>query len=126
MACISLGGILFTIMGDFVRVEYGMVGIFTIGGLSLIIPVLFKDLVSVLCGFFVFETCVGMMGPAAGVMRSKVIPDAVQGRVMNLFRIPLNILVVVGTKLTDLYPANFCFTMIVTWLLIGAVLQLIL
>lgn len=126
MACISLGGLLFTTMSSVVGVESGMVGIFAAGAASLCIPVLRKDLSSVLASFFVFETCVGMMGPAAGVMRSKVIPDAVQGSVMNLFRVPLNILVVVGTKLTDLYPANFCFSMIVSWLLMGAALQFVL
>lgn len=42
---------------------------------------------------------------------------------MNVFRVPLNILVVVGTKMTDLYPISTCFTVVVCWLLLGALLQ---
>lgn len=42
---------------------------------------------------------------------------------MNVFRVPLNILVVVGTKMTDLYPTSTCFTVVVCWLLLGALLQ---
>lgn len=126
MACISLGGLLFASVLKVTSVQMGMVGIFLVGAVALMIPVFNNDLVSVLAAFFVFEACVGMFQPAAGFVRSKVIPDAVQGSVMNLFRVPLNILVVLGTKLTDLYPASFCFSMIVSWLLIGGVLQLVL
>lgn len=42
---------------------------------------------------------------------------------MNIFRVPLNMFVIVGTKLTDIYPAQTCFSIIVAWLLCGAVLQ---
>eukprot|EP00929_Paragymnodinium_shiwhaense_P019052 TRINITY_DN13106_c0_g2_i1.p1 TRINITY_DN13106_c0_g2~~TRINITY_DN13106_c0_g2_i1.p1 ORF type:complete len:455 (-),score=137.68 TRINITY_DN13106_c0_g2_i1:300-1664(-) len=126
MACISLGGLLFSSLLKVTSVQMGMVGIFLVGAASLVVPVMFTDLTSVLLSFFVFEACVGMFQPAAGFVRSKVIPDAVQGSVMNLFRVPLNMLVVIGTKITDLYPASFCFSVIVSWLLIGGALQLVL
>jgi len=66
----------------------------------------------VLGAFLVFETCVGIFQPCGGVLRAKVIPDNLQGGVMNMFRIPLNSLVVVGTLLTDYYPARFVFGII--------------
>jgi hypothetical protein len=53
-----------------------------------------------------------------------VIPDKLQGGVMNMFRIPLNTLVCVGTLLTDYYPARFVFGIITVWMLIGAGLQM--
>lgn len=123
--CISLGGLLFSpsLLLSLASAEKIAVGIFLVGAASLTVPVLNSDLVSVLGSFCVFETCVGAFFPCAGLLRSKVIPDAQQGSVMNIFRVPLNILVVVGTKLTDLYPAGQVFSIVVSWLLLGALLQ---
>lgn len=44
--------------------------------------------------FFAFESCVGMYFPSIGTLRSKYVPDSYRGVIMNLFGIPLNILVV--------------------------------
>jgi len=44
--------------------------------------------------FFLFEACVGMYFPSIGTLRSKYIPDSQRGVIMNLFGIPLNVLVV--------------------------------
>merc|ERR1712066_1187289 len=90
---------------------------------ALLVPVFFNQIVAVLGAFLVFETCVGIFQPCGGVLRSKVIPDKLQGSVMNMFRIPLNSLVVIGTLLTDYYPARFVFGIIVIWMLVGAILQ---
>jgi hypothetical protein len=44
--------------------------------------------------FFVFEACVGMYFPSIGTLRSKLIPDSHRSVIMNIFGIPLNVLVV--------------------------------
>lgn len=44
--------------------------------------------------FFVFEGCVGMYFPSIGTLRSKYVPDSHRSVIMNLFGIPLNLLVV--------------------------------
>jgi hypothetical protein len=44
--------------------------------------------------FFAFEACVGMYFPSIGTLRSKYIPDSHRSVIMNLFGIPLNVLVV--------------------------------
>mmetsp|Transcript_6807 Transcript_6807/g.6388 ORF Transcript_6807/g.6388 Transcript_6807/m.6388 type:complete len:570 (-) Transcript_6807:412-2121(-) len=44
--------------------------------------------------FFLFEACVGMYFPSIGTLRSKYIPDSHRGVILNLFGIPLNLLVV--------------------------------
>lgn len=123
MVCISLGGLLFSSLLKITSVQKGIVLIFVVGAAALYLPVIRSDLTSVLCSFFVFEICVGMFNPAAGYLRSKVIPDSVQGRVMNLFRIPVNLLVVIGTKLTDWYSTTACFSIVVCWLMMGALLS---
>merc|ERR1739845_336206 len=111
MTCISLGGVLFSpsMLLSVAPAEYLGVGCFVVGALALLFPV--------------FETCVGIFQPCGGVLRSKVIPDELQGSVMNMFRIPLNSLVVIGTLLTDYYPARSVFAIITCWMLVGAGLQ---
>lgn len=50
---------------------------------------------AVLAGaFFVFEACVGMYFPSIGTLRSKYIPDSHRSVIMNLFGVPLNLIVV--------------------------------
>jgi hypothetical protein len=44
--------------------------------------------------FFTFEACVGMYFPSIGTLRSKYVPDSHRSVIMNLFGIPLNVLVV--------------------------------
>lgn len=44
--------------------------------------------------FFLFELCVGMYFPLIGTLRSKYLPDAYRGVIMNIFGIPLNLIVV--------------------------------
>lgn len=41
--------------------------------------------------------------PGLGVMRAEIIPPGVQSTVMNLYRVPLNAVVVTGTKLGASY-----------------------
>jgi hypothetical protein len=123
MCCISLGGLIFASINNTIGVEMGTVLVFLAGACALVVPVFVHTLVATLCSFIVFETCVGCFFPCAGYLRSKVIPNDVQGSVMNIFRVPLNMFVIVGTKLTDIYPAQTCFSIIVAWLLCGAVLQ---
>jgi len=48
-----------------------------------------------LLAFIVFECCVGVYFPTIGGLRGKYVPDSVRATVMNLFRIPLNVIVCV-------------------------------
>merc|ERR1712039_756830 len=125
MTCISLGGVLFSpsMLLSLAPAEYIGVGCFVVGAAALMVPVFSTQVVAVLGAFLVFETCVGIFQPCGGVLRSKVIPDHLQGSVMNMFRIPLNSLVVIGTLLTDYYPARFVSGIITVWMLVGAALQ---
>mmetsp|Transcript_83595 Transcript_83595/g.147850 ORF Transcript_83595/g.147850 Transcript_83595/m.147850 type:complete len:480 (+) Transcript_83595:86-1525(+) len=44
--------------------------------------------------FMVFEFCVGAYFPAAGLLKSKLVPEQIRGTMYNLFRVPLNAIVV--------------------------------
>lgn len=49
---------------------------------------------ALVAAFFAFEACVGMYFPSIGTLRSKYVPDSHRSVIMNLFGIPLNVLVV--------------------------------
>ena len=52
------------------------------------------NLAGILAAFFIFEMCVGMYFPSIGTLRSKYIPDSHRSVIMNIFGIPLNLIVV--------------------------------
>ena len=85
-------------------------------------PVLFFDFWTVLICFLVLEAMVGMFNSSGATLRSRLVslwctpyfhhtvcyvyvcryyPESMHSSIMSVFRLPLNILVVIGTKLTD-------------------------
>ena len=76
-----------------------------------------------LMAFLTMEFCVGLFMPVAGTLRSKYVPDALQGAILNIFRLPLNAIVVSGTYATDHLDASLCFKLVSGSLMAAAVLQ---
>eukprot|EP00931_Biecheleriopsis_adriatica_P033739 TRINITY_DN19563_c0_g2_i1.p1 TRINITY_DN19563_c0_g2~~TRINITY_DN19563_c0_g2_i1.p1 ORF type:complete len:567 (+),score=70.61 TRINITY_DN19563_c0_g2_i1:69-1769(+) len=60
-----------------------------------------------LLSFLIIEFCVGAYYPSVGLLKSEVVPESVRGATYNLYRVPLNA-IVVGLILTDLSPER-CF-----------------
>lgn len=54
--------------------------------------------------FLTFEVCCGVFFPAYGVIKSAEIPENVRSSVMNIFRIPVNLVVVVVLMQKDTQP----------------------
>jgi len=52
-------------------------------------------------GFLAFEATVGMYFPAMGTMKSMVVPEAQRSAIYNIYRIPLNV-IVLGVLLTKM------------------------
>jgi len=74
-------------------------------------------------GFMIFEICCGLHFTCAGTLRSKYIKEEVRSTVMNLFRIPLNLLVCI-VLLTIKYLSNeFVFLVCTGWLIIATIGQ---
>jgi len=95
MICVFIGSTLFKYFLDHRHsVEKTAVYIFAVASVSLAVPIFFKNHTFRLISFFVFEICVGMFWPSSGLMRSRYVPEEVRATVMNIFRIPLNIIVV--------------------------------
>jgi len=103
MACCLFGSTLF---GQFAKmkgpttegVTTGMLAIATIAMSTATYTVssasAASSLPALVASFFAFEACVGMYFPSIGTLRSKYIPDSHRSVIMNLFGIPLNVLVV--------------------------------
>lgn len=48
----------------------------------------------VFAGFLAFETCVGAYFPAAGTLKSEVVPENARAGIYNIYRVPLNAVVI--------------------------------
>jgi len=72
-----------------------------------------------LLAFLIFEFCVGVYFPSVGVLKSEVVPDGLRGTVYNLYRMPLNG-IVVGLLLSNIQMET-CFKVNAVLLLISVV-----
>jgi len=140
MIAITIGGILFPILHAAVKKhlssehnssEVTATLIYTMASLSMAIPAFClsssSDIGScfqnVLISFVIVEVCVGLFNPVAGTLRSKYVPDGLQGGILNIFRLPLNTVVCAGTFATDYLPAYQVFTIISVCFMAAAILQ---
>ena len=65
------------------------------------VPVINFEFWWVMGSFLVLEAMVGLFNSCGATLRSKYFPESMQSSIMSVFRLPLNVLVVAGTKLTD-------------------------
>lgn len=65
------------------------------------VPVLIFEFSWVFSSFLVLECMVGMFNSCGATLRSRYYPESIQSSIISVFRFPLNLLVVIGTKLTD-------------------------
>ena len=105
-------------------VELASAAVFFIAAAAMALPAATQDFPTVLTAFLVLETCVGAFYSCSGLMRSRYLPGALQSSVMNIFRLPLNVLVVVGTRVTGIAEPSTVFMVISSWFLASALLQL--
>jgi len=74
-----------------------------------------------LFSFIIFECCVGIYFPTIGGLRSKYVPDNVRATIMNIFRIPLNIIVVIVLWYIDELGLQKVFYLAAILLVIAAI-----
>mmetsp|Transcript_58241 Transcript_58241/g.103454 ORF Transcript_58241/g.103454 Transcript_58241/m.103454 type:complete len:529 (+) Transcript_58241:223-1809(+) len=67
--------------------------------------------------FLIFEFCCGAYFPSVGVVKSSIVPEHVRGAVYNIYRVPLNILVV--SLMLSHFTMIKCFTLCATLLTVG-------
>ena len=98
MVCCMLGSTSFSALSRKFKPEDLMAGMLAIAAAAMTaattLGVPSGALLPLVASFFAFEACVGMYFPLIGTLRSKYLPDAYRGVIMNLFGIPLNLIVV--------------------------------
>jgi len=136
MAAITLGGIMFPYLQSAAGylspshpTETAAACTYFVAAASMFTPAvcmyLSKNVFGVvLVSFLVCELCVGLFMPAAGTLRSKYVPDALQGSILNIFRLPLNTFVVAGTYATDIMDPPKVFALVGMWFFCAGILQL--
>ena len=67
---------------------------------AMLVPIYYFDFWPIFLSFLVLETALGVFNSCAGTLRSQYYPEAMQSSIMSVFRFPLNLLVVVGTRLS--------------------------
>ena len=67
---------------------------------SMMIPIYYYEFWPIFISFLVLETSLGVFNSCGGTLRSQYYPEAMQSSIMTVFRLPLNLLVVIGTRLS--------------------------
>ncbi|BFZ08258.1 hypothetical protein BsWGS_11297 [Bradybaena similaris] len=96
MVSLMIGSSIFKLLCKYTSVESFMRCVLFVAALSLMTPILYKgNQLVIFMGFLVFETCVGIFWPSMGTMRGKYVAEETRATTMNIFRVPLNFIVVV-------------------------------
>lgn len=94
MVCIMIGSNVFSSVIKTHSVENSARFVMLLAAFALAVPVMFKNHRVNLVAFCVFEVCCGMYFPSLGTLRGRFIPEEVRATIMNVFRIGLNVIVV--------------------------------
>jgi len=70
-----------------------LMGVFLFGGAALSCPIISNDAHLLLGGFIVFEMMCGVYFASFYALRSEIVPDRGRATILNLYRVPMNILV---------------------------------
>ena len=124
MVCTMIGSKVFELMIQWRPVEHAARWVFVAASAALAVPILFGSSHNlVLAGFCVFEVCCGIFWPAAGTMRNKFIQEEVRSTVMNVFRVGLNLIVVVVLINIDYLATDTVFLLCTLLLTIATLAQ---
>lgn len=103
MACMS-GASISTMCDHLLRPGTRLAISFGVGAGSLTLASMVSDqsnLMLCFSAFMAFEFCVGVYFPSIGILKSEVVPERVRGTMYNIYRVPLNA-VVVALLLTNM------------------------
>lgn len=91
-----------------------------VAAITLTIPVFSKSSALLMFGFVLFELCVGMYWPLLGVLRTQFLPEGQRATIINLFRIPLNLIVCTVLVSQGTMPVGSVFSVCAVLLLVAA------
>lgn len=94
MTACMLGSRLFSLATKFASVERVGVALLGLAVVSHAVPIVSSDSTACFCAFLLFELCVGVYFPMIGTLKSSVVPEGCRSTIYNLYRLPLNLIVV--------------------------------
>ena len=103
MLAMTIGGVVFSLILSRYNdaTETLCVFVYVMSATAMLIPAFNFDFWPVFICFLVLEAMLGMFNSCGAQLRSKYYPDNLQSSIMSVFRVPLNILVVIGTRLSE-------------------------
>ncbi|EKX33727.1 hypothetical protein GUITHDRAFT_166387 [Guillardia theta CCMP2712] len=124
MACMMLGSSSLKYLSSWQPPVRYLRELYIISGIMMAIPALgLQEGYSTVSCFFVFEWCCGLYFPSIGIVKSKYVPEEVRATIYNIFRIPLNVIVVAVLANLGSISDNVVFAMCSVFLFLAAVLQ---
>lgn len=125
MVAVMIGANLFKILSKYQECEKFMRIVLLVSAFSLATPfVVPNNQLLIFLSFILFEVCVGIFWPSMGTMRGRYVPESARSTLMNFFRIPLNLIVVI--ILSKDLQLSLIFQFCVGFLFIAAVCQFLL
>jgi MFS family permease len=116
MVCCMAGSSIFSIVIPSIKVEKLGIYILSSATVSFILMATAPTDTTIMIAFLMFETCVGTYFPMMGTMKSVIVPESKRAAIYNLYRIPLN-MIVLFSLLTDFTPKQsfiLCIGMLIT------------
>lgn len=95
MVSVMIGSYLFDLARKTHTIESFMRPVLLVAAASLATPIFFQgNQLLIFTAFLVFECCVGVFWPSMSSMRDAYVPENTRATIMNIFRIPLNFIVI--------------------------------
>ena len=121
MVCSMAGSSLFSIGNDYYSLEYQALFVLLLAAASTLMLLVTNDMSSQYFAMNLFEFTIGMYFPVIGCLKSAIVPESQRAAIYNLYRIPLNLIVLFGL-LKDVTP-NEAFAMNLVMLLLATISQ---
>lgn len=119
------GSSLFAILVKNLSVEKVGVRVFMVSTLAFICMAVSSSDFFTFSSFNLFEMCVGMYFPIMGTLKSAIVPEDQRSAIYNIFRIPLNVIVLfvllVDMKPTQAFAACVSMLALSTWMMLQIV-----
>lgn len=122
MLCIMIGSSIFKLISKYSSTESFMRIILGISALTFMMPIMFPlHQCMIFLSFLMFEICVGIFWPSLSTMRGKYVPENTRATIMNLFRVPLNLIVIIILLLN--FPSKIIFSFCAMFLVLATLCQ---
>jgi hypothetical protein len=122
MVCCMAGSSIFSIAMERMKPEQLAVIVFGVAAFAFLMVVYSGGATTTFLAMNLFEVCVGMYFPSMGTMKGMIVPENKRAAIYNLFRIPLNF-IVLFSLLTDLTP-RVSFILCGTMMIVATALQM--